>query len=67
MPAVRARLGDNVVHVRITCWVFPGFHRIHGALGHVHAPHRKPCIVETDGGWEADVAQANDTDGHVGI
>ena len=67
VPAFSTGLGDDVVHVRVACRIFAGLHRFNGTLGHIHAPHRKPGIVETDSGGEADIAQADDANRHVGI
>ena len=67
MPAVSAGLRDDVVHVRVARWVFSCLDHVDGALRDVHAPNGKPGIMETDSGRKADIAQADDTNGHVGV
>jgi hypothetical protein len=63
VPVWGARCWDNVVHVGVAGGVLSGLDHVHGALRDVDAPDVEACVVEPDGGGQADVTETNDANG----
>ena len=62
-----AWLGNDIVDVRIPGWVLPSLDRVNRTLRNVHAPNGEARIMEANGRGQTDVAETDDTDGHVGV
>ena len=63
MPAFSTGCWNDVVNVRVPGGVLPGQYHVHGALSDINAPDFEPCVVETNGGGQADIPQSDDADG----